>query len=135
MIRRLAHVCLQSPDLDATQRFFVDGLGLTPGFEFRRNGERIGFYLNAGETTFLEVFRSDEKKPGNLDHLCLEVTDLDAAIARAQAAGYPLTLPKKTGADHSPQAWLEAPGGIRVELHEYTDESLQLTGGVCEVDW
>ena len=49
--------------------------------------------------------------------------------------GYLLTQQKKVGCDHSPQAWLEAPGGTRVELHEYTDKSLQLTGGVCEVDW
>lgn len=135
MIRRLAHVCLKCPDLDATERFFVDGLGLSPGFEFRREGTRIGFCLKAGETTFLEVFAAEEKVVGNVDHLCLEVDDLDATLARAAAAGHPLLHPKRLGGDGSWQAWLEAPGGIKVELHQYTPQSLQLTGGVCEVDW
>ncbi len=135
MIRRLAHACLMVPDLDATERFFVDALGLSLGFEFRRGDDRVGFYLACGETTFLEVFRTDARKPGNVDHVCLEVDDLDAVIAKAEAAGHPLTQPKKLGADHSWQAWLEAPGGVKVELHQYTEASLQVVGGVCEVGW
>lgn len=135
MIRRLAHVCLKVPDLDAMHRFCVEALGLSVKFEFRRGDERIGFYVACGEHTFIEVFAAEEKAPGNVDHLCLEVEDLDAAIARARAAGFDLLHPRRKGRDHSWQAWLLGPGGVRVEFHEYTPESLQVNGGVCQVDW
>jgi hypothetical protein len=42
---------------------------------------------------------------------------------------------KKLGADQSWQAWLEDPNGIRIELHQYTPDSSQLTRRTCVVDW
>lgn len=134
MIRQLAHLCIHTDDLDATERFYTEGLGLEVHFTFFRNGERFGYYLACGGRTFVEVFAGKRAVPGNIDHLALEVEDMDGLLARVKAAGYG-TGEKKMGADHSWQAWLEDPNGVRIELHEYTEESLQLRGGTCEVDW
>jgi len=134
MIKQLAHVCIHSTDIDATEAFYCDALGLTKSFEFVREGERIGFYLEFGNRTFIEVFRGDPGKVGNINHLALEVDDMDAVLARVTDAGFTATE-KKLGADESWQTWLEDPGGTRIELHEYTEQSRQLRGGRCEVNW
>ena len=47
MIKRLAHVCIGAADLERTEQFYVDLLGMEIVFEFLRGGERIGFYLRA----------------------------------------------------------------------------------------
>ncbi len=54
---KLAHVCIESADLDATERFYAC-LGLRRQFEFRNPaGLLIGFYLRFDDETFLEVIR------------------------------------------------------------------------------
>ena len=134
MIRRLAHLCIKTPDLEATERFYVDGLGLSKTFEFFHEGERCGYYLGFGETTFIEVFEGDVSAPGNIEHFAVEVEGMDGVLKRLSEKGYEVG-PKKMGEDHTWQAWLTDPNGVRIELHEYTDDSLQLRGGSCEVSW
>ena len=45
------------------------------------------------------------------------------------------TTDKKCGCDHSWQIWCKDPNGVDIEFHQYTDQSLQLKGGVAEVNW
>lgn len=134
MIKQLAHLCIHTGDLDGTENFYLDALGLEPGFNFERAGRRFGFYLKLGAGTFIEVFEGERNAPGTIDHFAIEVDDLDAVIARLRRHGIEVTE-KKLGADHSWQAWLADPNGVRIELHEYTPESLQRLGGTCVVDW
>jgi catechol 2,3-dioxygenase-like lactoylglutathione lyase family enzyme len=130
MIKQLAHVCLHSEDLEETERFYCQGLGMEIAFEFERRGERCGYYLKAGSRSFIEVFRGHPGQVGNINHLALEVEDMDGLLSRLKEMGIPAG-PRKLGADASWQAWLEDPDGVRIELHEYTPESSQLTGRRC----
>lgn len=134
MITQLAHICIHSPDLDLTRRFYTQALGLEIGFEFEKHGEPIGFYIRVGNNTFIEVFKGEPGPVGNINHVSLQVTDLDALIDRIRDAGFEVGE-KTMGADHSWQAWTEDPNGIRMEFHEYTEQSMQMTGGICAVDW
>lgn len=134
MINQLAHICIHSTDLLRTEAFYVGILGMERHFDFEREGELFGFYLKAGENTFIEVFKGESSDPGNINHVALEVRDMDALLERVRENGVSHT-PKKLGADQSWQAWLEDPDGVRIELHEYTANSSQLTGKTCVVDW
>ncbi len=134
MIKQLAHVCISSADLAATARFYFDALGLECGFEFIKDGELCGFYIQLGNNTFIEVFQGQPGTVGNINHLALEVSDMDGTLTRIQQHRFHVSE-KTFGADHSWQAWTEDPDGVRIELHEYTDESLQLRGGQCEIRW
>lgn len=134
MIKQLAHICIRSLDLIETENFYIGALGMEKGFEFIREGKLFGFYLKFGNDTFLEVFQGDPGEVGNINHLAIEVDDIDKLLTQIQSKGY-TTGEKRLGADHSWQAWLEDPNGIRIELHQYTEESLQLRGGRCEVNW
>lgn len=134
MIRQLAHVCIHSADLDRTEDFYCRILGCSLRFEFFRKEERIGFYIQLGQQTFLEFFKGEAGPAGNIRHLALEVEDMDALILRLHEEGVKVGE-KKKGADHSWQVWIKDPDGVDIEFHQYTPESLQLRGGICEVNW
>ena len=134
MIKQIAHICLRTGDLQKTEAFWCQALGMERFFSFERNGELFGFYLKAGANTFVEVFQGDPGEEGNIRHVALEVADIDGMIDRIKSFGASVT-DKKLGADHSWQSWTEDPNGVRIELHEYTAESSQLTGRKCIVDW
>jgi len=80
------------------------------------------------------VFKGEPGSEGNIKHVAIEVSDLDALIAQIRAAGAEVD-DKKLGADHSWQAWATDPNGVRIEFHEYTEQSNQLVGGKCVVSW
>lgn len=134
MITRIAHVCLVARDLEATEKFYCGALGMEKRFEFRKDGELVGFYLDAGGGTYIEVFRGEGQPdaPSTIRHFCLETDDLDA-VKRSLAEHGVESTEKKLPCDHSWQIWCKDPDGMGIEFHQYTEESLQLRGGVAEV--
>lgn len=136
LFKRLAHVCIGATDLAETERFYVELLGMEKAFDFTRGGQRIGFYLKAGDTTFIEVFAEEyEPSAGRplIRHFCLEVEDLAAVIAALQSRGVEISE-KKYGADGAWQAWIRDPSGLRIELMQYSDVSSQFNGRPVELN-
>lgn len=138
LVQRLGHVCIGAYDLQATLHFYTEILGMRKVFDFLKQGEPFGFYLDAGNGTYIEVFsRSDKEEPKRplMEHMCFEVADIDAIVADLEAKGWPIIAPKKMGGDNSYQVWVADPSGVRIEFMQYTAESSQLTGNPCIVDW
>jgi len=136
MFKRLAHVCIGATDLVETERFYVDVLGMETAFDFVRGDQRIGFYLKAGDSTFIEVFveQGEPNFEGPLiKHFCLEVEELDAVIATLQSKGVEISE-KKLGGDGAWQAWITDPSGVRIELMQYSDSSSQFSGRSVELN-
>jgi len=136
-IQSLAHVCIKTKDLAATADFYCNALGMRKRFDFLRKGTVIGFYLQAANTTFIEVFHADEVEPVGkqvLSHFCLQTDSLESLrkslLDRGHAPGA-ITM----GADHTLQFWMKDPNGLDVEFQEYSDRSTQLTGEDVEVNW
>ncbi len=134
MIKQLAHACIFTEDLDATSKFYFEALDLEKGFDFIKNDKPFGYYVKLGQTTFIEVFLGKPGAPGNINHIAIEVEDMDGLIKRIKSYGYEIGQ-KKLGVDHSWQVWVTDPNGVRIEFHEYTDKSLQYHGGECIVNW
>jgi catechol 2,3-dioxygenase-like lactoylglutathione lyase family enzyme len=133
---RLAHVCIESVDLDASEAFYAL-LGARRQFEFRNlQDELIGMYLYFGESTFIEIVKISEPKQGEgaIVHFALEVEDVSLA-AGALAAGGVEVSDSVLGVDHTWMVTCHDPNGIFVELHQYTERSLQKTGGMCRIDY
>ena len=61
MIKQLAHINIGSYDLKASEHFYCDVLGMEKTFEFIKNGELFGFYVQAGNSTFIEVFFEEQE--------------------------------------------------------------------------
>jgi catechol 2,3-dioxygenase-like lactoylglutathione lyase family enzyme len=133
MIKQLAHICILTNDLDKTRSFYLNTLGLDIGFEFEKDGEQIGYYITVGNNTFIEVFQGEPGGSNGILHVAIEVSDLDNLIRRIREHGYEIT-DKKQGADMSWQAWVTDPNGVRIEFHEYTADSRQLSGGICRME-
>src|ERR1035437_2875567 len=130
MIKGIAHVCIGCKDLAEVERFYCQCLGFTKRFEFTKDREVIGFYIQVVPNVYLEFFQADSVPAAGspIRHICLETDDSDDVIARLQSHGYEVGQ-KKIGADHSPQVWASnAPDGVAIEFHQYTPQSCQITG-------
>lgn len=139
LIKQMAHTCIFAHDLTQTEAFYRDALGLKKAFDFKRGEDWIGFYLDLGGRTFIEVFRKTESsfaESNQINHICLETEQLDALIAHVRSQGVTIT-DKKLGVDGTWQAWTSDPNGVKLEIFEYTPESLQFkpAGNVCQVNW
>ena len=133
MIKGLAHICLSAQNLAAVEKFYCSGLGLKKAFDFIREGHVIGFYLEVSPSSFIEVFLADEidaEAKGPIRHFCLEVDDIERISRKLTAAGYEATQ-KILGADQSWQIWTTDPSGVKIEFHQYTAQSSQITHADC----
>ena len=132
---KLAHVCIESADLDATERFY-GCLGLRRQFEFRNPaGLLIGYYLKFDDQTFLEVIRVEAvRTEGAVRHFAIESDDIDALRTRLLAAGFEAT-DKRLGEDHTWMVTCRDPNGVFIELHQYDRRSMQQHGGTCVIDY
>lgn len=136
-VKQLAHVCIFANDLEETRIFYEDVLGIEIQFNFLRDGKVFGFYLNCGGRSHIEVFQHEGARYSDLNpinHFCLEVENIDTAIAHIRSKGIDVT-PKKYGCDDTFQVWIRDPNGVRIELFEYTPQSAQFRGGDRIADW
>jgi len=136
-IASVAHVCIKTADLEATERFYCGALGMEKRFAFMRKGEAIGFYLKTANDTFIEVFKADgvEKLGGQvLNHFCLQTEDIRGLRQSLAEKGF-FPGEVRMGADGTWPFWMDDPNGLAVEFQEYTDRSAQFAGGEVEVDW
>lgn len=137
LIKQVAHVCIFAHNLAATEAFWTGVLGMPIAFRFSRKGEPYGFYLDAGGRTNIEVFQKSGTSfsdANQINHICLEVENLDEAVAAIRAAGVEITN-KKFGVDDTWQAWTADPNGVKIELFEYTEKSAQFVGGDRIANW
>ena len=139
LITQVAHTCIFAHDLETTAGFYRDVFGIERAFDFKRGEDWIGFYMDLGARTFIEVFRKAESsfaESNQINHICLETEDLDGLIAHVRAQGVEIS-DKKLGVDGTWQAWTKDPNGVKLEIFQYTAESMQFKarGGVCQVTW
>ena len=127
----IGHVAIRVKDVGRTLAFYVEKLGFKEMFRLEREGKLWIVYLRITDTQFLEVFpdaigdRAPDREANGLNHVCLEVTDIDDAVAELGNAGVPLAREKQLGADGNFQAWIEDPDGNRIELMQMAGNSMQ----------
>ena len=136
MIKQLAHICIHTNDLEKTENFYCNILGLSKKFNFDKDGNLFGFYIDLGNNTYLEFFHDPEvvNQTSSIRHFCLEVENITSAINQLNSNGIETTQ-KLLGCDKTFQCWITDPNGIQIELQEYTSKSSQINGGNCIVDW
>ncbi|HEX6798841.1 MAG TPA: methylmalonyl-CoA epimerase [Ktedonobacterales bacterium] len=139
-VRRIDHVAIVVRDLDAALRFYRDTLGIAPSrvIDFPGEGVKIAFLPLGGpggsEIELLEptdpdsgVARFLEKRGAGLHHICLEVPDIERALAELQAAGTPVldASPRPTAEGRGIFIHPKGTGGVLLELvqREQGDDS------------
>ncbi|HZC07044.1 MAG TPA: methylmalonyl-CoA epimerase [Ktedonobacterales bacterium] len=137
-IKRIDHIAIVVQSLDDALAFYRDTLGIAPSriLDFPREGVKIAFLPLGGpggsEIELLEPLGADtgvarflEKRGGGLHHICLEVPNIEQAIAELRASGAMLL-------DESPRPTAEGRGaflhpkgaqGVLVELVQREEPS------------
>lgn len=114
------HAMVRVRDLEASLRFYCDGLGLK---QVRRMDNDAGKYslvfLSADETPDAEIeltynwgSQEDYGTARNFGHLAFRVADIYQTCARLQAMGYTINRPPRDG--H--MAFVRSPDLISIEL-------------------
>jgi predicted enzyme related to lactoylglutathione lyase len=86
--------------------------------EFRLDGLRLGIFYPHSENS--QEFAHSAQSGLSV---CLEVVDLEAAIAHVQSLGYPMG-DHRTVASHGREIYLYDPAGNRLILHESSPKKL-----------
>lgn len=137
IVKQIAHACIFAHDIDETADWYSRVLGMEKVFNFLRDGKSFGYYLDAGGRTHVEVFHKDDSEfteRNQINHICLEVENMDEAIAHIRAQGVEAT-DKMNGCDDTWQSWITDPNGVKIELFEYTSESAQFVGRDRVAHW
>ena len=140
MIKRLAHLCFKTDQIDRMVRFYRDVLGLPMKFTLTGgDGVDFGYYFACGECSFIELFdqrgavrqwggdvvKLKQAADAPYQHFCLEVDGLETLRENLAARGIAVTE-IAVGMDGSRQCWIKDPDGNSIELMEYTPQSLQV---------
>jgi methylmalonyl-CoA epimerase len=135
-VKRIDHIAVVVESLDAALRFYRDTLGIHPSrvIDFPREGVKIAFLPLGGpagsEIELLEptdpntgVGRFLQKRGEGMHHICLEVPDIDRALAELQAAGAELldTSPRPTAEGRGIFLHPKGTHGVLLELIQRTD--------------
>ena len=120
----LGHIAITVKDMDASVLFYTEALGLKKAFEIAHpeTGAPWIVYLNVREGEFIELFYGgEEKNPwqskrAGVQHLCLCVSDIHAAVKKVLDAGFSMDVMPNEGCDTNWQAWTKDPDGVRIEL-------------------
>ncbi len=89
------HIAIQTRDWDASEKFYIEVMGMEKTVEFIGGGRRIAL-LDIGDGSHLELFEPTadlENTAANdtLTHFALTTTDITAALERVRAAGMEIT--------------------------------------------
>ena len=131
MIKKVNHVAVVVPDLEAAMDFWVEALGLKLERveQVPREGVDVAF-IPVGESEIELLTPTDpdsgvarylEKRGPGLHHICLEVEDIEAMLVRLKAADVQLiNETANETADGKKYAFVhpKATGGVLVELYQ-----------------
>jgi len=133
-IKKINHVAIAVPDLDAALGFWRDAIGLEVHHveDVPSMKSKVAF-LPVGESEVELVVPTSEdsglakfvqEKGGGMHHLCFEVDDIDTVLAEFKAKGVrlinetPVVMPGRKMAFVHPKA----SGGVLVEFYEVIKE-------------
>ena len=120
------HVSMRVRDIDASSKFYIEGLGVSPRLTWGQ-GEKRTILLDTGDGNYFEISGGGPEAPkqeGIFLHLALRTTDCETAVERARAAGAEITVePKDVMLPSVPPtpvriAFFKGPDGELIELFQ-----------------
>jgi catechol 2,3-dioxygenase-like lactoylglutathione lyase family enzyme len=122
---RINHVGIWAKDWDETLNFYIKTLGFKEAFTFKdKDGNVTTSYIQMNKENFLEIARATPERPPGVNHVGIWVDDIKATVAALRKRGVKVD-DARAGNSKAPLTNITDPNGIRLELLEYTPESLQ----------
>lgn len=117
------HVAIVAADYEATRRFYVETMGFPEVFTNRNAaGDPTLTYLQASQSTFIELFPGTATRAAGVQHVGLVVEDVHATAALLRERGLQVGTPRQ-GATGSIIVTVTDPAGTRIELSELGPQS------------
>ena len=88
------HLSMRVRDLDASIKFYTEGLGFVERFSWGKASQRT-VLLDTGDGNYFEISQGDPEKvhgDGVFHHIALRADDCAAALEAARAAGAEVTV-------------------------------------------
>jgi len=131
MVRKINHIAIAVPDIEEAARFWKEHLGLEMSGQetVSTNKVKAGF-IPIGESRIelvqpsapdSPVAKFIEKRGPGIQHLCLEVDDIDAEVERLKASGVRLINKEPVAGAHGYRVAFVHPaatGGVLLELSQ-----------------
>jgi lactoylglutathione lyase len=130
-ISAIAHWALKVADLERTLAFYRGKLGFPEMLRLTLDNGQLLVYLRITDTQFVEIFpngkgnEAPDETTTAVNHVCLQVPDIDIMISHLEAAGIPIWRPKKLGLDGNLQCWVRDPDGNRIEFMQMLPGNMQ----------
>ena len=131
MIKKVNHIAIVVPDLDASMLFWVDALGLELTHREHVASQAVDVaFLPVGDTKIELLQPTDDesgvarylaKRGPGMHHLCFEVDDIEAALAKLRASDIQLiNEAPMIGSDGRKFAFIhpKSANGVLVELYQ-----------------
>ncbi len=131
MIKKISHIAVIVPDLDEAMKFWVEALGLELSHVEHVEDQAVDVgFLPVGESDIelLKPFTEDsgvakflQKKGPGIHHICFEVDDINATLARLKQKGIQLINEEPTiGSGGKKIAFVhpKGTGGVLIELYQ-----------------
>lgn len=132
MILGMSHLALKVENMEKSLHFYCDLLGFQHAFDIKdKNDQPWIEYVKVGTGQFIELFHDGKNKQEELpdrigvDHLCLEVTDIDDLAIELQRKGIEIDGKPRKALDNNYQFWIKDPDGNRIELMQIEKNSPQ----------
>ena len=135
MISRIDHIGIAVNDIDEALKVYRDALGLevTHVADEPEQRVKVAFLPRGGsEIELLEPYPGEgpvrkfmDKRGEGIHHVCLEVDDIEAALARLAAAGVQLIDERpRLNSRGQKIAFIHPKGahGVLIELYQYIDD-------------
>ena len=126
------HIALKVKDLGKALDFYQKRLGFEYFLDLKRDDGTVWIvYLRLSDSQYLELFpgaetdRAPGREANGVNHLCFEIEDMHATVARMKANGITMLSEIKTGLDGNLNAWIEDPDGNRWEMMEMAKDCIQ----------
>lgn len=131
MVTKINHIAIVVPELESGMGFWVEALGLPLRKVESVPEQRVDVaFLPVGESS-IELLQPTDNESGvarylqkrgpGMHHICLEVDDINATLARLKAANVPLIDEEpQVGSGGKKLAFIhpKGTGGVLVELYE-----------------
>jgi len=120
------HLSMRVLDLDASIKFYTEGLGFVERFSWGKASQRV-VLLDTGDGNYFELSQGDPDRvygDGVFHHIALRVDDCSAALEAARVAGADVTMETRdvTISTEPPLqiriAFLKGPDGEIIELFQ-----------------
>ena len=148
----LSHLAIMVKDMTEAEEFYCEKLGIEKAFDIvmPENIEELHpnhpaaiykgkpwiTYLRVARGEYLELFQpfpnADPKSAGpnfgdfGFVHFCLVVDDIHSFMSDMKEKDVYVDSDVNLGPDGTYQAWIRDPDGNRIEIFEYTKDSLQM---------